>query len=254
MMIFPRSSPTNRSVLRAALLACAAVLTLGACATRAPADHPDITRAADLAALGTPVPADLFDRARPYRVGPLDILRYTVLDMEGMEGEIQVDSGGRISIPLVGSVQAAGLTTEELTETIRQGLRARFVRNPQVAVNTIRIQSQTVTVDGAVTQPGNYPLVNDMTLLRSVAAARGLTDVGSDTGVVVLRTIDGQRYAALYDLRAIRQGSYPDPRIYPNDTVIVGRSRGRDLIRNLLQLAPTLATPIVLLLQQAYGN
>jgi len=63
--------------------------------------------------------------------------------------------------------------------------------------------------------------------------------------VVVFRTVDNQRYAALYDLKAIRRGVYADPDIYPNDIVMVGVDRGRRLFRDLLAIIPLITTPLV---------
>jgi polysaccharide biosynthesis/export protein len=247
MMILARS---NRAVVSMRFaMTLSAALALSACGGRVPPPDPSIARVEDLATLPVPVPADLFDRSQPYRVGPLDIISYSVLNMAGMQGELQVDAGGRILIPIVGPIDAAGLTTAELADRVRQSLRRNYVRDPQVTFNLVRIQSQSVTVDGSVTVPGNYPMVNDMTLVRSIAAARGLAETGSDQDVVVLRTIEGRRYAAFYSLRAIRLGAYPDPRIYANDTIIVGRSNARELWRSILQLAPLFVSPLVVLLQ-----
>ena len=107
--------------------------------------------------------------------------------------------------------------------------------------------NQFVTVDGQVTQPGNYPVVNQMTLMRAVAAARGAGEFAKLEDVVVFRTVGNQRMAALYNLGAIRRGYYPDPAIYPKDVVVVGDSPARRLFRDLISTAPLLTAPIILL-------
>jgi polysaccharide export outer membrane protein len=65
--------------------------------------------------------------------------------------------------------------------------------------------------------------------------------------VVVFRKVNGQRYAALYNLQAIRRGNYDDPQIYANDVVIVGESGARRLFRDLLAIVPVLTSPLVIL-------
>lgn len=238
------------AVARLSLVLSVASFALSGCVGRLPPADPRIARVQDFTGLPVPVSSDLFDRSQPYRIGPLDVINYSVLGITGMQGELQVDAGGQILIPIAGPIEAAGLTTAELADKVRMSLRAHYVRNPEVTFNLVRIQSQSVTVDGGVAVPGNYPLVNDMTLIRSIAAAHGLSETASDQNVVVLRAIEGRRYAAFYNLHAIRQGVYPDPRIYSNDTVIVGRSGAKELWRAALQLAPLLVSPLVLLLQK----
>jgi len=65
--------------------------------------------------------------------------------------------------------------------------------------------------------------------------------------VVVFRTVDGQRYARLYNLKAIRMGNYEDPQMYANDVIVVSESTARRLFRDLLTAAPLLTTPIIAL-------
>jgi polysaccharide export outer membrane protein len=110
--------------------------------------------------------------------------------------------------------------------------------------------SQVVTVDGQVRQPGLYPVVGGMTLMRAVATAQGTSEFARLRDVVVFRTVGGQNMAALYNLDAIRRGLYPDPEIFANDVVIVGDSPARRIFRDVLQAAPLITTPIIALLQR----
>src|SRR3546814_7431285 len=91
--------------------------------------------------------------------------------------------------------------------------------------------SQVVTVDGEVKEPGLYPVTNQMTLMRVIASAKGLSEFAKQEQVVILRTVDNQRMAGLYDIAAIRQGAYADPAVYANDVVIIGDSPQRRLFR-----------------------
>lgn len=236
------------NVLRNSLLAAVAITTLAGCSSQRLPLHSSIAQIEDLTAMPAPDALELFQQEQPYRIGPLDALVYSVYGAPGLEGDILVDSGGRISIPLVGAVVAAGKTPESLATEIAAALRDAHVRDPQVAINLRQINSQIVTVDGQVVQPGNYQPVPGMTLLRSIAAARGLTEFAKANDVVVFRTVEGRDYVAVYNLLAIRQGAYPDPRIYANDRIVVGDSPGRRLMRDILQIAPAITTPLVYVL------
>lgn len=200
--------------------------------------------------LPPPTAQDLVAASRPYLIGPFDELSISVFGLPELTQRVQADASGGLSLPLVGRVEAAGKTPQQLAGEIEQRLRGRYVRNPQVTVNLQETVSQVVTVDGQVRQPGLYPVVGGMTLTRAVATAQGTTEFARLRDVVVFRTVNGQNMAALYNLDAIRRGSYPDPDIYANDVVIVGDSPARRIFRDVLQAAPLITTPIIALLQR----
>jgi len=235
------------------LLICGALLVaLCGCAKspalRASPAYPEIQL---LQATELPVPAglDLSDPARPYRIGPFDRLKVDVFGVQELSTqEIQADASGRISMPLVGSIEAGGRSPGEVADAIKERLR-RYIRDPQVAVNLIETVSQVVTVDGEVNKPGLYPVLGQMTLMKTVARAEGLAEMAQHSEVVVFRNVEGQKYAALYDLRAIRQGAYEDPEIFANDIVVVGQSARRQLFKDALALVPAFLTPLIYLLR-----
>ena len=163
--------------------------------------------------------------------------------------EIQTDASGRISFPLAGTINANDLTTEQLAVEIGNRLRGRYVRDPRVTVNLVESVSRVVTVDGEVREPGRYPVVGRMTLMRAIASARGVSEFARLSEVVVFREVGDQRMAALYNLQAIRNGQYQDPEIFAGDVVMVGNSPGRRLFRDILQAAPLITTPIIALIQ-----
>jgi polysaccharide biosynthesis/export protein len=196
--------------------------------------------------LPPPTRADQVAVSRPYLVGAFDKLKIDVFGVEDLQKEVQADASGKFSFPLIGTVEAAGSTPGEISDLIEQRL-ARYVRNPQVTVNLVDTVSQVITVEGEVKKPGLYPVVGNMTLVRAVATAGGVGELAKLNDVVVFRTIDGQRYAALYNLKSIRAGNYVDPAIYANDVVIVGQSSARSLFRDILAATPLLTTPIVVL-------
>lgn len=230
--------------------ALATILALSACAGREPLrSTPQLTVVEGTSVLPAPGRADLTANDRPALIGPLDTIEVDVFNVPELRREIQVDASGRISMPLIGTVDARGKTAGELASAIENALRGRYVRNPEVTVNIKSSVSQVVTIDGQVVEPGLYPVTNQMTLLRAVASAKGLSEFAREDDVVVLRTVEGRRMAGLYNMGAIRRGAYEDPAIYANDVIVVGDSPARRRFRDIVSVAPLLAAPLVALLQ-----
>ena len=201
--------------------------------------------------LPRPSRSDLSGSTTPYYVGPLDRLVIDVFGVEELsEREVQVDASGRISFPLAGVVDVAGLTPGEVEAELTRRLASAYVRDPQVTVNLKETVSQVVTIDGQVEKPGVYPVVGQMSLMRAIAKAEGTGEFSRLDDVVVFRTVQGQRYAALYDLKAIRRGAYADPEIFAGDVVMVGESRSRRLFKDLLATVPLLTTPLIIALDR----
>jgi polysaccharide export outer membrane protein len=200
---------------------------------------------------GLPAPDrnDLTAGDRPSLIGPLDTIQVDVFNVPELSSDMQVDASGRISMPLAGTIDARGKTSAELARAIETALRGRYVRNPEVTVNIRSSVSQVVTVDGQVVEPGLYPVTNQMTLLRAIASAKGLSEFARQDDVVILRTVNGRKMAGLYNIDAIRRGYYDDPSIYANDIIMVGDSPQRRLFRDFVSLSPLLAGPLIAVLQ-----
>ncbi|WP_375426899.1 polysaccharide biosynthesis/export family protein [uncultured Sphingomonas sp.] len=200
--------------------------------------------------LPAPDRTDLVGGGRPYLIGPFDKLTINVFGVEELTAqEVQVDASGRVSFPLAGVIEAGGQTPNEVASIIRERLRGQYIRNPQVTVNLRETVSQVITVDGQVREPGLYPVIGRMTLMRAVATAKGAGEFAKLEDVVVFRTVRGQKYAALYNLKAIRRGGYADPEVFANDVVVVGDSPARRLFRDLVSVAPLLTAPLIIALQ-----
>lgn len=236
--------------MRVFFFAAAICLFASGCAGDPPVGDPRYPSAVQVAEeLPPPTGRDVIQSAQPYVIGPLDKLNVSVFGVNELSGDVQADANGQITLPLLGTIAAAGLTPGQLSAAITRGY-ARYVRDPAVTVNIREATSQTLTVDGQVTEPGIYPVIGNMSLMRAVATAKGASEFAKLDDVVVFRTVDGKRMAALYNLGAIRRGMYADPRVYANDVIVVGESRSRRLFKDILQVTPALATPIVLLLQK----
>lgn len=213
--------------------------TLGACSSGPMLD--ENSRAVQVASKLPPpdqtgMAVDLAD----YKIGPLDVIKVEVFGAPELTREAEVDAAGNFSLPLSGPVVAAGRTPAELSNAIAAQLRERFLKNPQVSVNIIKAQSKVFTVDGAVRQPGNYPIAGRMTLQQAIATARGTDQAANLNNVVIFRNVSNQKVAALFSLKDIRAGRLEDPQIYGNDIIVVGESAARRFLRDFGSMFPIL--------------
>lgn len=223
---------------------------LAGCATSQPLTSTErLTVVEGSTVLPAPDRSDLTAADRPALIGPLDTIQVDVFNVSALSREMQVDSSGRIAMPLAGTIEARGRTAAELARVIEAALRQRYVRDPEVIVNIKSSVSQVVTIDGQVNEPGLYPVTNQMTLMRVIASARGMSEFAKQEEVVILRTVQNQRMAGLYNVAAIRRGTYDDPPVYANDVIIVGDSPQRRMFRDFVSVSPLLAGPLIALLQ-----
>lgn len=200
--------------------------------------------------LPPPTLTDIAPTPRTFVLAPRDFVSVNVFGLNDLSLErIQVDNSGNIAVPLAGTFLANGKTPDALSREIEQRLRIAHVRDPKVAINILETQSQLVTVDGEVTTPGQYPVLGNMTLSKAVASAQGATQFANTRYVVIFRTVQNQRYAALYDLSAIRSGAAQDPEIYSGDSILVGESRARRIFSDVLAASPLLVAPLITLIQ-----
>lgn len=170
-----------------------------------------------------------------YSIGPRDVVAVEVFGAPDLKREVEIDAAGNLAMPLIGSVSAGGRTPQQVSAMIADRLRGKFIRDPQVTVNVVKANPKMVTIDGAVREPGAYPIVGRMSLQQAIASAKGAGDLANLDQVVVFRTVNNQKMAALFSLKAIRTGRTPDPQIYPNDIVVVGESATRRFLRDLSQ-------------------
>ena len=163
--------------------------------------------------------------AAPYRIGPGDTLRVFVWGNPGLSDEVPVRPDGRISVPLLEDVEAAGKTPTELARDIEGELSA-FVADPLVTVivtDFVGPSTQQVRVVGEATEPQAIPYRSDMTLLDVMIAAGGLTEFAAGNRATLVRTADGQ--AQEYRVRLddlLRNGDISaNVAMRPGDVVII---------------------------------
>ena len=179
--------------------------------------------------------------ASDYKIAPMDKLTIKVFKMEDLTGEYDVDLAGNISLPLVGQVQAANLTTAQLDDQLTSKLGEKYLEHPDVSVAIKSSTAHVVTVDGAVKDGGSFPVAGPTTLIRAIAMAKGTTEDANARRVAVFRTIGGKRQAAAFDLTSVRRGEAPDPQIFPGDIIVVDGSRVKAVQKQILQSIPLLA-------------
>ncbi len=177
-----------------------------------------------------------------YTLGPADTISIRTFKEPDLSfDDMTVDDSGRVSFPLIGSVEAEGKTAEQLAQFLETRLGERYLQNPDVTVVIRAANSRKVVVEGAVTRPGVFPISRDTTLLQAIALASGPTEIASLDDVLILRTVDGQKMGALFNLNEMRRGLMEDPVLIANDTVVVNYSNGRRLYQDLLRTTPLIA-------------
>ena len=157
-----------------------------------------------------------------YKIGAQDVLRIDVWKEAEISRTTPVRPDGRISLPLLNDVQAAGLTPTQLAAVITDGLK-KYLTNPQVTVGVSEINSRRVYVTGEVTKPGNFPLQAGMTVLQALTSSGGFTQFAKIKGIYVLRTEDGKQVKHPFNYKAVVSGKHPELNIVvqPGDVIVV---------------------------------
>jgi polysaccharide export outer membrane protein len=169
-----------------------------------------------------------------YVIGPHDLLEISVFRVDELSRTVRVNSRGLISLPMIGAVQAAGATAAAVEGEIAARLLECCLQDPQVSIFIKEFVSQRVTVEGEVEKPGVYALTGRTTLLQTIAMAAGVGELADLGDVRVFRgQQDGSTEQLLYDVRAIREGTQPDPLIQGNDIVVVSRSGGLSVVKSV---------------------
>jgi len=123
---------------------------------------------------------------KDYVIGADDVLDVSVWKEQELTRSLQVRPDGKISMPLLGDVQAAGLTPVQLAQSVGDKLK-KYLTAPQVTVILTQINSQRVYVTGEVTRPGAYPVLPGMTVLQAITSAGGLTQFANSKKIFLMR-------------------------------------------------------------------
>lgn len=157
-----------------------------------------------------------------YKIGRQDLLELRVFDLKELDQTVRVADDGSITLPLLGRLDAAGLTKGELEALIARLLEARYVRNPQVTIFVKEYQSKKVAVSGAVKKPDTYEMLGEKTLLEMISLAGGL-DQNLGKEIIIFRPqADGpQRIAIDLDKLVYEADPSLNVPVLPGDIVYV---------------------------------
>jgi len=157
----------------------------------------------------------------PFQIGPEDILDISVWKNPELSRTVPVRPDGKVSLPLVNDIQAAGLTPATLRQQVTERL-AEFIPTPEVSVMVREVHSRKVAVVGAVKTPGRFELKSPMTVLEVIALAQGFTDFASRDRIVVLRQAGTTTTRVPFNYRKIAEGvDQENFFVQPGDVVVV---------------------------------
>ena len=156
-----------------------------------------------------------------YVIGADDTLHISVWKESDLSETLPVRPDGKISMPLLGDVVAAGMTPTELGTSITQRLK-KYIADPRVTVVVTAMNSRRIFVTGEVTHSGAMPLLPHMTMLQALAAA-GFTQFANLKGIYLLRSEAGRQVKLPFNYKEVVKGNHPEQNIFlkPGDTVVV---------------------------------
>lgn len=162
------------------------------------------------------------DSDRGYRIGSEDVLQIDVWKETDFSTSVPVRPDGKISIPLLNDVQAAGLTPVELADSLREKLR-QYVIDPKITVIVSQTNSRKAYVMGTVNHQGTVRLLSNLTVLQAISASGGLAPFARSKQIYVLRNEAGEQRRLAFNYDAVIKGKHPEQNIVlqPGDTVVV---------------------------------
>ena len=157
-----------------------------------------------------------------YVIGAQDVLDINVWKEPDVSRTVPVRPDGKISLPLLNDVQAAGLTPAQLAAQVTDSLK-KYVTNPQVTVIVTVINSQRVYILGEVTRPGAFPLLPGMSVLQALSSAGGFTQFAKVKSIFVRRVENGKESKYPFNYREVISGKKPEQDILlkAGDTIVV---------------------------------
>lgn len=198
-----------------ASLVVSLVVVAGADQTAPPPRPPQPPPAQAAANPQAEVPSD-------YVIGAQDVLGVVFWREPDVSGDVTVRPDGRISIPVIGTLQAGGLRPEELQQQIAKAA-SKYMADPNVAVVVRTINSRKVFVTGSVRTPGAHPLVGPLSVLQAIAMCGGLSEYANAKNITVLRTEGGRIQTFKFNYKDVVNGKRLEQNIQlrPGDTVVV---------------------------------
>jgi len=157
-------------------------------------------------------------------LGPLDVIDVRVFDEPELSGEYRIDADGTLTFPFLGAVTVAGLTPNEMSGRLTEGLAEGYLVQPVVSVFVKEVNSRRIFVLGKVEKPGAFPFSDGMTIVEAIAMAGGEDDGGALKRTKVARRVNGQEVKFTVDVNRITNGDAPDVELMPSDIIFVPSS------------------------------
>jgi polysaccharide biosynthesis/export protein len=199
-------------------------MSIGLWAQTAPASTPPAPAShTEQPAQNTEVPTATKAHDDSFVIGNDDVLAINVWKEPDISRSIPVRSDGKISLPLVGEVQATGRTPLKLEQDIAARLK-NYIGEPEVTVIVQQINSQKFNILGQVNRPGSYPISNSATVLDAIALAGGFHDFAKQKSIYVLRqNPDGSQARLRFNYKEVVKGENPaqNIKLQPRDTIVV---------------------------------
>lgn len=217
---------TSGKVLLAAMLACApSAATAQAVPPPAtpPAPAGGAAQPATAAPNGTtPTEAPAVEVPPAYVIGAGDVLGIVFWRQPELSGDVAVRPDGKITLPLINEVDAAGLTPEKLRERVAEAAK-KFVTDPVASVVVRQINSRRVFITGMVAKPGPYPLYQATTVLQLIAMAGGVLEFADSSHIVIVRNDNNRQISLDFNYKDVskRKNLWQNVELKPGDTVIV---------------------------------
>lgn len=169
-----------------------------------------------------PVDPRVAEMAAAYQIGPEDLLDISVWKQVELSRVVPVRPDGKVSLPLVNDIQAAGLTPTELRDHITTKL-SEYIPAPEVSVMVREVHSRKVTVNGAVKMPGRFEMKSPMTVVEAIALAQGFTEFAARDRIVILRDVNGKTTQIPFNYRKIGDDGAAQQNFFlrPGDIVVV---------------------------------
>ena len=157
-----------------------------------------------------------------YVIGPADVLSIVFWRDKEMSADVTVRPDGKISLPLLNEIYAAGFTPEQLRDTVTKAAE-RFIDEPNATVVVREINSRKVFITGSIEKPGTFTLAGPMTVLQLIATAGGLKEYADKSKIVILRSENGKSTGFQFNYKQVVEQKKMSQNIElkPGDTVIV---------------------------------
>lgn len=233
----------NNTAKRGILTVALAAMTVGGCAST---PRPVIGAAAIEPRGELGQGGYSYARSATYFLRPTDRISVSVFrEPELSVPELRIGVEGNVSLPMLGSIPASGMTAKQFEQDVARRLMVLGVKAPLVSVNVNEYASHLVTVEGAVTKPGVYPFQPGARLSSAIALAAGPQRTANVSQVAVFREGPEGIMVAKFDYGQMRRGTMLDPVLEPGDRIVMGTNGLSVFWQDLLVTLPVFGSFVI---------